>query len=72
MKYLLSLLILVFVSVGQTSTKCEAPAVSKAFADARAEVEKRMAVFSGKKSIAEKADALLSKLIAAKSPVIRS
>lgn len=65
------------VAVGEVCAKPkvlapDAVASAKAFADAKAKIDSRIAVFANRPAIATDADAMLSKLISANSPILRS
>lgn len=55
-----------------SSSFCKIPTQTQAYSTMENDLEKKLEIFSNSKEIATQADALLSKLISANSPVIRS
>lgn len=66
------LAVLMTTQTGFAGAFCDTAAPNPTYVKVQADVEKRIAEFSNKKIIAIQADALLSKLISAKSPVLIS
>lgn len=72
MKILVFTLLFFTFSRPSFATACDKYQVPKIYIDTKAKVDEKIKVFSNKKFIAQRADETLSKLIAAKSPIISS
>lgn len=72
MKIFIFSLFLLAHSQQSFATSCDKYQAPKIYTDTKSKIDEKIKVFSNKKSIAQRADDSLSKLIAAKSPVISS
>lgn len=72
MKLLLALIAMAVPLFSQAASFCSTYKAPQVYLESRKKIDQKIETFAGKKAIAEKADALLSKLISAKSPVLTS
>jgi hypothetical protein len=72
MNYISLLLIFLIQNQSLGSSLCKMPYQVSAYATMKSDLEKKIEAFANNKIVATQADALLSKLISAKSPVINS